>query len=170
MTIEIWRDIVGYEGYYQVSNLGNIRSLDRLVKNRCSFLGKLKGKPVSQTLSNWGYYRIRVSKDRIKKTLRVHKCVVLAFPEICGEYFDGCDIDHINGIKTDNRAENLKVCTRKENVNNPNTKWKLSGRFGMENTKTRKIYQYDLKGNFLNEYDGSGDLFRKLGIKPAVMP
>lgn len=169
MTIEIWKDIVGYEGYYQVSNLGNVRSLDRIVKNKGNYFGRLKGKPISQTISNWGYNRIRISKDKVKKTLRVHKCVVLAFPEVCGNFFEGCDIDHINGIKTDNRAENLRVCTRKENVNNPNTKWKICGRFGMKNPTAKKIYQYDLDGNFINEYEGSGDLFRKLGIKTSVI-
>lgn len=56
----------------------------------------------------------------------MHRLVAKAFPEICGEWFEGCVVDHINTVKDDNRAVNLKVCTQKENCNNELTRKNIS--------------------------------------------
>ena len=63
------------------------------------------------------YYSI----TRGNTTYRVHRLIAKAFPEICGEWFEGAVVDHINGNCLDNRAVNLRVCTSKENSNNPIT-------------------------------------------------
>ena len=117
---EIWRDIPNYEGIYQVSNLGRIRSLDRFVNNYKSRTkkGLVRGKILKPCLDSLdahkGYYFVTFN-DR--KHYKVHRLVAFSFPEICGEWFEGAEVNHKNEIKTDNRAENLEWCTRAYNIN-----------------------------------------------------
>ena len=103
---EIWKDIPNYENYYQVSNFGNIRSLDRY------YAGKnLKGKPIKLSPNKFGYLRFTVKKDSITKSLHVHRVVLLTFNPIDKEK----QVNHIDGNKSNNRLENLEWCTDSEN-------------------------------------------------------
>lgn len=108
-TEEIWRDVIEFEGYYQVSNLGNVRSLDRIIID-----GRLKkGKEIKQSFDQKGYKIVGLSKFPIRKNLKVHRLVCLSFLE---NPMNKPEVNHINGIKHDNFVENLEWCTRKENV------------------------------------------------------
>ena len=109
---EIWRSIEGYEGLYEVSNLGRVRSLDRY-GNTGYGIRLYKGKILSQEKDRGGYLNVVLSKKCIKTTFKVHRLVARAFPDICGEYKKGLVVDHINTVRTDNRAINLKWCTPK---------------------------------------------------------
>ena len=109
---EIWRDIAGYEGFYQVSSLGNVKSLN---------YGRTKGKEKLLTLQieHDGYRRVTLfNKQKGLKGKRyfVHRLVVWAFPEICGEWFEGAVVNHKNEVTDDNRAENLEVCKQDYNA------------------------------------------------------
>lgn len=113
---EIWRDIPDYEGLYQASNLGKIRSVDRIDPRKHFREGKIMKQVVVM-----GYCKVGLCSGGKQKLISVHRLVAFAFPEICGEYFEGSEIDHISTIKTDNRPENLRWVTKTQNRNNPIT-------------------------------------------------
>ena len=120
MEEEIWVDICGYEGLYQVSNPGRVRSLDREVKRKGNSICTLKGKIKKNTIGKKGYlYTYLTDKNGNTKSIFTHRLVAQAFisnPE------NKPEIDHINGIRNDNRVENLRWVTKEENMNNPLTK------------------------------------------------
>ena len=136
--MENWKDIKGYEGLYQVSNIGRVK---RLVGFKCNVERFLKGSKDKD-----GYIQIYLSKDGNAKMYKLHRLVAEAFvpnPD------NKPEIDHINTIRTDNTVclnedgsvnyekTNLRWTTRKENANNPITK-KHHKRVCSEETK-RKI-------------------------------
>ena len=100
---EIWRDIEGYEGIYQVSNLGIVRSFNK----------SKKGKILKQQKEVKGYLTVRLYKSPTDwKHFKVHRLVALSFiPNLENKP----QINHINCVKTDNRMENLEWCTNGEN-------------------------------------------------------
>lgn len=110
---EIWIPIAGYEKLYEVSNFGRVASL--------YFKGKQRRKILKLSVHRTGYVYAHLFNGRVKNIF-VHRLVAQAFPEICGEWFEGATVDHRNGNKEDNRAINLNVCTLKENMANPITR------------------------------------------------
>lgn len=109
---EMWKPVVGYEGLYEVSDLGNVRSVDRTVWHSRGFEMTLKGKPLAQN-PRGGYLRACLTKDGKHKTISVHKLVLEAF---VGKRPDGQDICHNNGNRTDNRLTNLRYDTKSGNA------------------------------------------------------
>lgn len=173
-TEEIWRDVEGYEKLYEVSSLGRIRSCDKII-NCKGGTRMIKGKVLSQRRGMNGYLTIMLHKNHKPTGFSAHRLVGMAFQDICGEYVNGLEIDHKNCIRTDNRATNLRWATKKENHNNPLTlqhysdahkgeKCYLYGKFGKQHHGSKPILQFDLKGNFIAEFDGLRDAERKLGI------
>lgn len=111
---EIWKDIPEYDGLYQISNIGNVKSLSREICNslRCYIS---KEKILKQKKNPDGYYTVNLCNNNNCKTFRIHKLVAIAFLNHipCGYELV---IDHINDIKTDNRVENLQIVTQRFNV------------------------------------------------------
>ena len=109
---EIWKDIEGYEGLYQVSNFGRVKSLDRYVLRNGNSLF-VKGIVLSQ-LNNGGYLAVRLCNSGKYKNYFVHRLVACAFVENLNNY---TEVNHIDEDKHNNDFRNLEWCDRKYNVN-----------------------------------------------------
>lgn len=116
---ESWKDIKGYEGRYQASNCGRIKSINRIITNCRGRKQCFRETILKPDYAPNGYERVCLSKNGKYKHNRVAKIIYETF---VGEVPEGMEIDHINGDITDNRLENLRVCTHKENCNNPITR------------------------------------------------
>lgn len=108
--METWRTITGYEGKYEVSNTGKVRSLDRVEKFRNS-VRKRKGRLMLQR-DPLGYKIVELKSDSIGKTHLVHRLVASAF---IGDVY-GKVIDHIDFDVTNNNVSNLRIVTQHENI------------------------------------------------------
>lgn len=154
---EIWKDIKGYEGLYQVSNYGRIKNKNyRRTGREYITIGNVISKKSK-------YYRVLLTKDKESKWFLVHRLVAFAFPEICGEYFEGAEVDHINTIVSDNRAINLRWVNHKINCCNPVSRINNSCS-GRNNKKSKPVLQFDLDGNFIKEWPSMREIQRQLGF------
>lgn len=105
LTFEEWRDIPGYEGIYQISDMGRVK---RIKAGQGAIANKiLKGRPI-----NGGYLTVDLRRDATPKTFLVHRLVAIAF---LGD-ITNLEVNHLNGIPTDNRLINLEIVTRSENL------------------------------------------------------
>ena len=147
---EEWKDIPNYEGY-QVSNLGRIKSLERI-----DALGRrVKEKILKPLITRNGYYIIGLYKNSIQKFYYVHRFVWEVFN---GQIPKGYEVNHINEVKTDNRLENLNLMTHKENMN-----------YGSRNERVSKklskvVLQFTLEGILVKEYTSAIQVERETGF------
>jgi len=110
---EIWKDVVGYEGIYKVSNIGRVLSLKRIV-NLPNGIKRLVQDRLLSTKERNGYPRVILSKDNVVKHKDVHLLVAESFLGHCKN--NGFVVDHINNIQNDNRVCNLQLITQRENT------------------------------------------------------
>lgn len=112
MENEIWKEIPNYEGYFEVSNLGNFRSKDRQVPSRWGGTRNYPGKPLKVENMEDGYCRIVLMKDGHKKRFMCHRLVAITFipnPNNLPQ------VNHIDGNRSNNCVENLEWCTQSDN-------------------------------------------------------
>lgn len=163
---EEWRDVVGYEGSYMVSNLGRVKSLSK----KHGFVFK-KERIINQFDGN-GYCRIKLNKDGNSRKFFVHRLVAEAF---IGDKGDKQEIDHIDTDRRNNCVENLRWCTKKENANFEVTykrkcdalkevqsrDYVKRAKLNMKNCK--KVGMFDKDGILLKEFVSVSEANRFLG-------
>lgn len=135
---EIWKDIEGYEGLYQISNLGRIKSLERIV------ITKRHKIPVKETIrkqntDTYGYNRVFLRNKNKNKNFQVHRLVAIHFID---NSENKPQVNHIDGVKTNNRVDNLEWVTNKENQYH-------SIKIGIRNSKTF-TYKNQIIKDYLN--------------------
>ena len=125
---EVWKDIKGYEGLYQISNYGNVRSLDKIIVDKYKkYL--MKGKQLKLNIRNT-YYVINLVKNKKRKSFQVHRLVAEAFLSNPNNYKI---VNHKDENPLNNNVDNLEWCTQKHNVNH--SKYKMCH---IKNTKLPK--------------------------------
>lgn len=166
---EVWKDIPKYEGLYQVSNLGRVRSLDKIVCNKRGTYKRI-GKIKAISNASYGYKSVGLCKDGIRKTWLIHILVAKSFiPNILGKK----TINHINCDKTDNRVRNLEWATVSENIKHAYNNGKKPnkaqlGKFGFESSRGIAVQQIDKCTNEVIGIFGSArEAKRKTGINSS---
>ena len=138
IEIEEFRDIPGYEGMYEVSNLGRVKNVET-------------GRILKPGKDRYGYLQLVLSKNGIMKTIKVHRLVAQAFLPNPNNY---PQVNHRDEDKTNNTIDNLEWCDAKYNIN-----------YGTRTERVCKpVLQYDLLGNFIREWPSIRKVEEKLGI------
>lgn len=175
MEQEIWKDIENYEGYYQISNLGRVKSLERYkkIKTKKVLLKERIMKPHKQYgKSDNEYLDIILYKNGKSERFYVHRLVAKAFipnPENKNQ------VNHKDKNKQNNNVYNLEWCTQNENVKHsytfPDRKRNkaLYGVVGFDNKTSKPVKQYDLDGNFIKEWGSARQASINLGIDYATI-
>jgi len=164
---EIWKDVIGYEGYYKVSNLGNVTSLDRVINYGMYDCSRLfKGALIKSSDNGIGYLQVTLSKNGRKNYL-LHRLVALHFIPNTENL---PEVNHKDGNKYNCSSSNLEWSSHKCNMihsvtelcnysNHPN---KL--KVGSLNWNSKKVNQCDLSGNFIKSFGSSTEASRETGI------
>lgn len=144
--MEIWKAVVGYEGLYEVSNMGKVRSLDRTVKNKNGLAVK-KGKMIKPAEINTGYLKVNLWKENTGKCFLVHRLVAEAF---VGNRANLPEVNHIDENKHNNCANNLEYCDRQYNANYGTQKQRAAEKRRGVSVGEQPILQYTVDGELLN--------------------
>lgn len=149
---EEWKFIKGFEGFYQVSNFGNVSSIDRYVMSKCGSYRLSKGIVMKQYKDKKdGYLHINLRNGKLNKVYQVHRLVAEAFipnPDNLPQ------VNHKDEDKTNNHVDNLEWCSLLYNIRyGTGLKRKITNR-------CKKVYQYTLDGEFVREWESVAECGR----------
>ena len=159
MTKEIWRDIEGYEGLYQVSDQGRVKSLERTFIDKIGRERYFKGRILKPAPNGCGYLSVNLYDCGKKRMFLVHRLVCQAFHKNPN---NKSEVNHINEDKADNRASNLEWCTRTENCNY-GTRNKRAGE-GIAKALSKPIGQYTIDGGLVKAWASLAEVKRQTGF------
>ena len=144
MKSEIWKDIVGFEGLYEISSKGRVKSLEREIDTKWGNTRPLKGRILKPQLDKYGYLYVHLFKDKKNYHKTIHRLVATAFIPNPNNY---PQVNHKDEDKTNNCVENLEWCDNTYNINYGTRTEKAA------NSKCKTVYQYDLEGNLVKKWN-----------------
>jgi len=148
---EIWKPINGYEGRYEVSNFGRVRSLDRIIVDSIGRKRNIKGKIIKQCVSNNEYYYVVLYNNNVDgKTIAVHRLIADAFIDNPNNL---STINHKDENRKNNDIDNLEWCTQQYNV-----EYSKAKHYVLKNPQGEKIEVFNLR-KFCRENNFSGSMF-----------
>ena len=156
---ELWKSIEGYEGKYQVSNLGRVKSLSRMVVSRWGTKYQIKEKYLSAIQDKDGYLIVCLKKNGKGKNFKVHRLVAKAF--VPGMTETRNHINHLDETRNNNRSDNLEWVTPKENNNYLNHAKHISV------SKMKKVRALDDNGNVIRIFDSISQAREEMNA-PAI--
>ena len=157
---EEWRDVVGYDNKFMVSNMGRVKMLERKVLANKS-IKTIKEHILKQHVSTKGYLYVHLWSDNKKERQYVHKIVLSSFFR-CKNANEECN--HKNEIRTDNSLENLEWLSHKENINYGDRTKKHSASMMNHKSLSKPIVQLSLDGILIEEYPSLREAGRRLGV------
>ena len=162
---EIWKPIVGYEDYYEISNLGNVRSKGKCYIDKLGRVQNRKPKQLKTRVGKVGYLCVDLNANGISIQKHIHRLIAEAFilnPE------NKPTVNHKDGNKLNNDISNLEWNTYSENnkhaVDNNLRQSPWTGKFGTDNPKSKAIVQMDKRGNIINKFASAREAKRITGI------
>jgi hypothetical protein len=164
--IEEWRDIHGYEGKYQVSNFGNVRTLTRIInEHRRSYTRR--GKVLNKYYNKDGYYKVKLyNGDSSFANLSVHRLVANVFIDNPNNY---AEVNHIDGDPSNNHIDNIEWCSKEQNVKHAYaTGLKRRENYVGEANKCSKLKEKDIVA-MREEYATGTTSYNKLARKHNVV-
>ena len=174
MQEEIWKDIEGYEGYYQISTQQRVRSLDRTVICKDGQIKSVKGRILKQRINTCGkgYYIVCLCKEAVAVVFSIHRLVALAFIPNPGNL---PEVNHIDGDTRNNDISNLEWCTHQQNclhaykANLRQPPRASLGKFGSQNPHSKTVGQYTTDGKLITLYGGACEAARILGWSQGMI-
>jgi hypothetical protein len=152
--MEIWKDLEGYEGLYQISNFGNIKSLSKKFFNGNHDV-VLKERLLKQSYCKDGYKKVCLCKNNKKKSYLIHRLVAKTFVKNPYCYYQ---VNHKDENKENNMAENLEWCDSKYNVNYGTRNYKIS------TNVSKGVLQFDLNNKLIKKWDSARKVCNELNF------
>lgn len=143
---EVWKPVVGFEGYYEVSLNGVVKGIDRKVVTKAG-LRAIKSKILNKRINNCGYAEVRLSKDGKKTTAFIHVLIAKAF---IPNPHNKPQVNHLNGLKTDNCIDNLEWCTQSENMQH-------ASRIGLLKRTYKQVIDNCTGRTYISSYEAAVD-------------
>lgn len=158
---EEWRDVIGFEGIYKVSNIGRVMSLDRTIISNNGKLMPFVGRVLKYRTGSRGYPYLTLSSTNIRKTVKVHRLVAESF---IPNPHSKPQVNHIDENKLNNKVSNLEWCSAKENCNHGTHNFRVSLNGRNSPTKSLSVFQFSLNGKFIKRWDSLCEIERQLGF------
>jgi hypothetical protein len=163
---EEWKAVKGYEGKYEVSSTGLVRSIGNYYPIRGGGQQFRDGKILAQRMMSNGYVSVCLSRNHKTKTKYVHRLVAEAF---VANPFQYGEVNHKDEDKTNNSKENLEWCSHLYNINYGNCRAKISSSRRKSPLIGEKVSQYTLDGKYIKTYKCAQDAGRETGCDPSAI-